>query len=168
MALRLFRPFGLNTASQSRYCLWQYALHCAPPISPLRAQYGFAELRLFRPFGLNTALRSFAYFAPSGSIRLRRAPPISPLRAQYGFVAVLCARFTARIRTAFFGGGAIPAPFGRYAASLRPTGAGIKRDGLACTGVALRLPWAVFWRPFRAPHSLTKYAHLLAIKKHWR
>ena len=65
----------------------------------------------------------------------------------------------------FFGGGAIPAPLGRYAASLRPTGAGIKRDGLACTGVALRLPWAVFWRPFRAPHSLAKYVTSACDKK---
>ena len=161
MALRLFRPFGLNTASQSRYCLWQYALHCAPPISPLRAQYGFAELRLFRPFGLNTASQSRYCL---WQYALHCAPPISPLRAQYGFVAVLCARFTARIRTAFFWGGAIPAPLGRYAASLRPTGAGIKRDGLACTGVALRLPWAVFWRLIPSPNM----SHLLAIKKHWR
>ena len=65
----------------------------------------------------------------------------------------------------FFWGGAIPAPLGRYAASLRPTGAGIKRDGLACTGVALRLPWAVFWRPFRAPHSLAKYVTSACDKK---
>ena len=149
MALRLFRPFGLNTASQSRYCLWQYALHCAPPISPLRAQYGFAELRLFRPFGLNTASQSSAYFAPSGSIRLRS-------RAMCSFH---CAH-----THGFFLGGAIPAPLGRYAASLRPTGAGIKRDGLACTGVALRLPWAVFWRLIPSPNM----SHLLAIKKHWR
>ena len=120
MALRLFRPFGLNTASQSRYCLWQYALHCAPPISPLRAQYGFAELRLFRPFGLNTASQSRYCL---WQYALHCAPPISPLRAQYGFVAVLCARFTARIRTAFFLGGGhsrapralccLPAPYGR-------------------------------------------------------
>ena len=100
-----------------------------------------ALVALFRPAGSIRAL--VALFRPAGSIRafgygycpLGNTPSRSPYfaTAQYGLLATAIARWAIRLRG-------------------RPISLSLDTGSLS-PGVALRLPRAVFWRPFRALYS---------------